>query len=197
MPSLSVAPTGMSFTISVSRLFGDASPLALDRLLAVAPRSSAIAVSSLPCAVTGFRYGARGATFTSSLALAVLTSWSVAVTVRVKLVSFGGMIFRSERFQLFTSIKVLPLVAVKLFVQSVSTAPTGMPLTTSDCTPLLRPGRLFAIAEIVPRAIVVPSMPLSACGDHVTFGGVSSTVTACVASGAGLPAVSETSAVTV
>src|SRR4029077_2667063 len=108
-----------------------------------------------------------------SLALAVLAFWSVAVTIRVKLVSFGGIIFRFERFQFFTSIEVLPLVAAKLFVQSVSTAPTGMPLTTSDCTLLLWPGRLFTVAEIVPSAIVVPSTPLSACGSHLTVGGVS------------------------
>ncbi len=141
--------------------------------------------------------GARGATVTSSLVLAMLASWSVAVMVRMKLVSFGGVIFRFERFQLFTSIEVLPLVAMKLFVPSASTAPTGMPLTTSDCTLLLWPGRLFTVAVIVPNAIAVPSMPLSAGGNQVTVGSVSSTAIACVASGAGLPAESETSAVTV
>src|SRR5258708_39991071 len=115
----------------------------------------------------------------------------------MKLVSFGGVIFRFERFQLSTSTEVLLLVATKQFLPSVSTAPTGIPLTTSDCTLSLWPGRLLTFAVIAPSAIVVPSTPLSACGGHVTFGGVSSTVIDCVASGAGLPAESETSAVTV
>src|SRR5258708_31363454 len=105
----------MLLTTSVLRLFGNASPFSPDRLLTVTPRSSAIAVASLPCAATGLRLGARGATVTNSLALAVLASWSVAVMVRTKLLSFGGEIFRFERFQLFTSIEVLPFVAMKLF----------------------------------------------------------------------------------
>jgi len=88
------------------------------------------------------------------------------------------------------------LAAMKLFVPSVSTAPTGMPLTTSDCTLLLWPGRLFTVAVIAPSAVALPSMPLSTCGSHVTVGGVSSTAIARVACGAGLPAESETSAVT-
>src|ERR1700722_1444010 len=115
----------------------------------------------------------------------------------MKLVSFGGVIFRFERFQLFISTEVLPLVAMKQFVPSVSTAPAGMPLTTSDWMLSLWPGRLFTVAVIAPSAIPPPSMPHSACGNHVTVGGVSSTVIACVAGGAGLPAESETFAVTV
>src|SRR6185437_3842304 len=113
------------------------------------------------------------------------------------LVSFGGVTFRLERFQLFTSTEVSPLVATKQCVPSVSTAPTGMPLTTSDCTLLLWPGTLLAVAAIEPSAIALPSTPASAGGNHVTVGGVSSTAIACVASCAVLPAVSETSAVTV
>src|ERR1700733_5317498 len=52
-PSLSVAPPGIQLTTSGSGLFGVASPLAPDRLLAITPRSRAIAVPSLQWGAPG------------------------------------------------------------------------------------------------------------------------------------------------
>src|SRR5256885_1130754 len=78
------------------------------------------------------------------LAVLVLPSASsvVTVAVRVKFASLVGVAFRLDKVQPPTLIEVLPALAVKLCpLPSLKVAPTGMALTTSDCSELLSPVR--------------------------------------------------------
>src|ERR1700720_1022486 len=92
--------------------------------------------------------GASGLTVTASVTLAVLVlpsaSCVVAVAVRVKFASLVGVTVRLDKVQPLTLTAVLPALAVKLWPwPSLSVAPTGMALTTSDCSELLSPVRLL------------------------------------------------------
>src|ERR1700681_2177364 len=178
VPSLRTAPSGMALTTTVARAL--ASPA---RPLTVAPRLSAIAEPSSPLAATGATVGASGLTVTASVAVVVVlrlpsASRVVAATLRVKLASFAGVTARLARFQLCTSTEVLPALAVKVWVPSLSTAPTGMALTTTVARALASPARPLTV---VPRlsAIAEPSSPLAATGATVGASGL--TVTASVA----------------
>src|SRR5437588_728940 len=80
--------------------------------------------------------GASGLTLTASLTLAVLVlpapSRVVALAVSLHDALPICVTRRLDSVQLPTSTAVLPAVAVKVCVPSLSTAPTGMALTTSD-----------------------------------------------------------------
>src|SRR5207253_1489979 len=179
LPSLSVAPTGIAPTTSEARLL-----LSPARPLTVAPRFSAIAAPSTPLSATGARVGASGLTVTVSVAVVVVLrlpspSAVVAATLSVKLASLVGVIVRLDRVQPWTSTALWPAEAVKLWLPSLSVAPSGIAPTTSDARLLLSPARPLTVA---PRfnAIAAPSTPLSATGASVGASGLTVTVSVAV-----------------
>src|SRR5262249_59722538 len=101
---------------------------------------------------------AFGLTVTSSVVLAVLVLplllTTVAVAVSVKLTSLTGVMVRLDRFQPLTSTDVVA-PAVNVWVPSLSVSPTGIALTTSDCS--VSP--VCTVADSVPSGIAVPSVP--------------------------------------
>src|SRR6202521_4919596 len=178
VPSLSVAPSGMALTTTVaSELASPARPLT------VVPILSAIEAPSSPLVATGATVGASGLTVTASVAVVVVlrlpsASLAVAATLSVKLTSLVGVMARLARFQLWTSTEVLPALAVKVCVPSLSVAPSGMALTTTGASELASPARPLTVVPIL-SAIDAPSSPLVATGATVGASGL--TVTASVA----------------
>src|SRR4029077_19799259 len=178
-PSLSVAPTGMALIVSVARLL-----LSPARFLALAPRFNAIGDPATPVAAAGANVGATGLMVTVSLAVTVVlrlpcASFSVAAMDSVNSAAFAGVILRPVRVQAAMFVDVLPAVAVKEWpLSSLSTAPTGMALTTTEAQLLASPETLLSAA---PRfnAIGDPSTPVSATGAKVGASGL--TVIASVA----------------
>ena len=168
VPSLSVAPIGMSPTNSEESVL---SPLAEAMIF------NAIGVPSTPSTDTAETLGASGSTITSSLVLAVLVwpsrSVAVAVTLRVKFVSLAALIVRVERFQPMMSTDVEPDCAVKLWAPSLSVAPIGMlPIKSEESV-------LSPVAELViVNGIAVPSTPSIETAD--TLGASGSTTTSSV-----------------
>src|SRR6202049_4777011 len=168
----------MALTTTVARAL--ASPA---RPLTVAPRLSAMAAPSRPLAATGARPGASGLTVTASVAVVVVlrlpsASRVVAATLRVKLASAAGVTVRPARFQLCTSTEVLPALAVKVWVPSLSVAPSGMALTTTVARALASPARPLTVAPRL-SAMAAPSRPLAATGARPGASGL--TVTASLA----------------
>src|ERR1700680_1454832 len=195
VPSLSVAPGGMALTTNVASAL--ASP---PRPLTVAPRVSAIEAPSSPLAATGATVGASGLTVTASLAVAVVlrlpsASRLVAATPSVKLTSLAGVMARLARFQLWTSTEVLPALAVKVCVPSLSVAPGGMALTTNVASALASPPRPLTVAPRV-SAIEAPSSPLAATGATVGASGLTVTASLAVAVVLRLPSASRLVAAT-
>ena len=178
-PSLSVAPTGMALIVSVAKLL-----LSPAKFLALAPRFKAIGDPSTPLAATGANVGATGLMVTVSLAVAVAlrlpcASFSVAAMDSVNSAAFAGVILRLVRVQAAMFVDVLPAVAVKEWpLPSLSTAPTGMALTTMEAQLLASPETLLSAA---PRFNVTgdPSTPVTATGANVGASGL--TVIASVA----------------
>src|SRR5260221_6452643 len=172
---LSVAPLGILLSLTELRLL--VSPV---RPLTAMPRLSAIAWPADPDTAPGATVGVSGLTVPASLMLAVLVlpSPSTSVAVRVKLMSLVVLIFRLDSVQLLTSTAVLVLVAVKLWppAPSLSTAPTGIALTTSDCRLFASPDRLLTVAAKVPSASAVPSVAAVAA-PQLTVGASGLTVT--------------------
>src|SRR5215469_5990831 len=96
--------------------------------------------------------GAVGLTVTSSVVLAVLVLplllTTVAVAVSVKLTALTVVMVRLDRFQPLTSTDLVA-PAVNVWVPSLSVSPTGIALTTSDCS--VSP--VFTVADSVPSGI--------------------------------------------
>lgn len=119
--------------------------------------------------------GAKGSTVTVScavvVALVLCPFVSVAAKVREKSASFVGVIVRLDRFQLWTSTEVCPVVAVKLCVPSLSFAPTGITLTTNDDRLLLSPGRFLTVTPRFSK-IAEPSVPETLAGASAGASGV-------------------------
>src|SRR3981189_2878262 len=115
----------MALTITVaSELASPARPLT------VVPILSAIEAPSSPLLATGATVGASGLAGAASVAVVVgvrlpSASLVVAATLSVKLTSLVGVMARLARFQLWTSTEVLPALAVKVGVPSLSVAPGG------------------------------------------------------------------------
>src|SRR4030088_1929984 len=161
------------------------------RPLTVVPRLSAIAEPSSPLAATGATVGASGLTVTASVAVVVVlrlpsASRVVTAALRGKLASFAVVTVRLARFQLCTSREVLPALAVKVWVPSLRTAPSGMALTTTVARALASPARPLTV---VPRlsAIAEPSSPVAATGATVGAGGLTVTASGPGGGGRGLP----------
>src|SRR6202165_4784191 len=180
-PSLSVAPTGIELTSSdCSELL---SPVRL--LMVAASVPSVTAAPSVPGVLAPqLAVGASGLTVTASVTLAVLVlpsaSSVVAVAVRVKFASLVGVTVRLESVQPLTLTEVLPALAVKLWPwPSLSVAPTGIALTSSDCSELLSPVRLLTLAARVPSVTAAPSVP-GVLAPQVAVGASGLTVTASV-----------------
>src|ERR1700688_2973568 len=81
--------------------------------------------------------GASGSTVISSVADVVelrlpSASLAVAAMLKVKLTSVVGVTVKLDSVQLLTSTEVLPVAAVNEWVPSLSVAPSGIALTTSD-----------------------------------------------------------------
>src|SRR5882724_7305523 len=160
VPSLSVAPTGMApiRTVRVSE-----PSVSVRAGLTV----SAIAVSSLPEAGATASVGASATAVTVTGRLMVVVALSlleasvlVAVTVRAKSTSLlaGGVMLRDGRVQPETSTAVLPNVAVKLCVPSLSVAPTGM---AAICTVKVSEPSVSVRDGLTVSAIAVSSLPVA------------------------------------
>src|SRR5688572_12545385 len=128
VPSLKVAPSGMALISSDSSSDPSVSTSA-------GSIESAMAMSSLPEASATVSAGASATADTetdrSPLIVAsspLLVSVLIAVTARVKSapLSAGGVMVSADKVQSDTSTLVLPGVAVKLLVPSLSVAPTGI-----------------------------------------------------------------------
>src|SRR5215831_8779894 len=141
---------------------------------------SGIGWPSNPVTATGLTVGASGLTVTSSVVLALLVLplllTTVAVAVSVKLTSLTVVMVNLDRFQPLTSTDVVA-PAVNLWVPSLSVSPTGIALTTSDCS--VPPVKLFTVADSVPSGIAVPPVP-GVVAAHLTVGASGLTVTSSV-----------------
>src|SRR5439155_1595471 len=88
----------------------------------------------------------------------------VAVAVRVKFASLVGVTRRLDKVHPPTLNVGLPHVSTKLTsLPSLTVAPTGMALTTSDCSELVSPARPFTVAASVPSVIAARALPLAVC----------------------------------
>ena len=124
-----------------------------------------------------------------------LASLTVAARLSVKLASFGGVIFRLVSVQPPMSTIVLPTVAVKVCVPSVSLAPTGIALTTSEAKLFVSPVSLLTVAPRL-SAMAEFSTPVTAKGVSVGASGSTVTVSVAVATVLRLPSISLTVAAT-
>src|SRR5205085_1167819 len=109
-----------------------------------------------------------------------------------------GVMVRLDKFQELTSTALLVAVAVKLWRwPSLSVAPIGIALTTSDWSVLVSPVRPFPVAARVPSAIAEPSVP-GVLAPQVMLGASGLTFTASlVVAVVALPSASRTVAVAV
>ncbi len=132
--------------------------------------SRAMAVSSLPLAASAERVGASATPVTDTGNVAVVVAVSlpsvlVAVTVRSKssLLFAGGVIVR---FASCAGVSVAtPSVTVTASPSAVRTAPSGMPLISTD---KVSDPSVSVRAELISRAMAVSSLPLAA--DRVNVG---------------------------
>ena len=184
VPSVSVAPSGMSESSVVSTSLPSRSVSADSRL-------SAIAVSSSPAVGAVIRIGASATGLTTTLRGAVVTAVTVpsvlvAVTVSVKSASLsaGGVMVSAARSQSETSTVVSPGAAVKLLVPSVSVAPAGIAaISVARLSLASRSVR----DEVISSAIALSSSPTA--GAVVTTG-ASATGLTVTSSGAVVTAIS-------
>ena len=165
VPSVRIAPSGISETsvMSASLLSTSVRAVVRSKLMAVSSSPVAGAAVTTGVSATGFTITPSGAVVTAVSVPSVL----VAVTVSVKSASLsaGGVIVSAGRSQLETSTTLSGAVETNVFAPSVSVAPSGMPESSVVSTSL--PSRSLR-ADVIARLIAVSSSP--AAGAVVTTG---------------------------